>query len=472
MTGILDALDRFEKRCPNRQTAQRAKRHVIASLLCLGRHTLTCQIATAGRQFQDWTADYRMYTRERLETGGLFETVCEDVAEMNEGDGPLVAAIDDTRLRKTGRKTHGVKYTRDPLGPPFHLNLIRAQRFVQVSMAIPAEKGQARMVPVDFTHAPSPDKPKKNATERDWKAFRRRQREMAVGQVGAQRLAALRERLDDKGHAHRRLWAVGDGGYTNRTVLKQLPERVTFIGRIRADAKLYTLPDPSTTRGRPRVYGERVNTPEQTRQDERIPWREVTAFAAGKQHRFRVKTVGPLRWRPTSSLHDLRLIVIAPLAYRLTKQSKTLYRRPAYLICTDPHASLEQVLQAYLWRWDIEVNFRDEKTLLGVGQAQVRRADSVANVPALAVASYAMLLVAAAKHYGPGGLPHTLPAPKWRARPPQRASTQSLINHLRAEVWGQALHTSHFATFDQPNTNCQKSPLDLRSALFYGAQRN
>lgn len=27
-----------------------------------------------------------------------------------------------------------------------------------------------------------------------------------------------------------------------------------------------------------------------------------------------------------------------------------------------------------LWRWGIEVNFRDEKTLLGTGEAQVRTA--------------------------------------------------------------------------------------------------
>jgi hypothetical protein len=25
-----------------------------------------------------------------------------------------------------------------------------------------------------------------------------------------------------------------------------------------------------------------------------------------------------------------------------------------------------------LWRWEVEVNFRDEKTLLGFGQSQVR----------------------------------------------------------------------------------------------------
>ena len=62
---------------------------------------------------------------------------------------------------------------------------------------------------------------------------------------------------------------------------------------------------------------------------------------------------------------------------KLTRRGKPRSSRsrrwePAYLICTNPDLPLQALHQAYLWRWDIEVNFRDEKTILGVGQAQVR----------------------------------------------------------------------------------------------------
>ena len=66
----------------------------------------------------------------------------------------------------------------------------------------------------------------------------------------------------------------------------------------------------------------------------------------------------------------MKLVIIRPLAYRLTKNSRLLYRQPAYLICTDTELEIEKLLQAYLWRWEIEVNFREQKTLLGCGQAQ------------------------------------------------------------------------------------------------------
>jgi len=44
-----------------------------------------------------------------------------------------------------------------------------------------------------------------------------------------------------------------------------------------------------------------------------------------------------------------------------------------------------------------------EKTILGVGQAQVRNKNSVHSIPATAVAALAMLHLAAIKTYGQGG---------------------------------------------------------------------
>jgi len=452
------------------QMLRRVRRHVLGQLLSLGRHTLTGVLGTSGRLFQDWSADYRMYSAQRVDPLELFVPVRRALTGRLGPGKPLVAALDDTRLRKGGRKTHGVKYTRDPLGPPFHVNFIKAQRFVQLSMACEAAGGMARMVPIDFVHAPAPRKPRAGADAHTLARYRVAKRELALPKVAADRLQLLREAMDQDGQQQRPLWTVVDGGYTNRTFMKHLPPRTLAIGRIRADAKLYHLPQSSEGKpGRNRVYGPRAPTPEQLRVDQTTPWQIVEAYGAGKRHRFKIKTIGPLRWRPTGQAHELRLIVIAPLAYRLSQHSRVLYRKPAYLIVTDPKAPLAQVLQAYIWRWDIEVNFRDEKTLLGVGQAQVRHERSVENVPALAVAAYAMLLTSAVQCYGPAGEPHTLPLPKWRRKKRRRASTQSLINHLRHELWAQSIHFSSFASHRASNTKLEKQIPSLPQALFYTA---
>jgi hypothetical protein len=448
----------------------RVHRHLISQLLCLGRHTLTGVLGTSGRLFCDWSADYRMYSSQRVKIENLFAPVRQALTDRLSSSEPLVVALDDTRIRKSGGKTHGVKYVRDPMGPPFHVNFIKAQRFLQISMASPADNGMARMVPIDFVHAPAPQKPRRNADQQTFAQFRKLQREMALPKVGADRLQALRSAMDADGQRARLLWAAADGGYTNRSFIKNLPPRTVAVGRIRGDAKLYHLPESTQGKpGRNRVYGSRAPTPEDLWKDETIPWQTVDAFAAGKIHHFKIKTIGPLRWRPAGKDFDLRLVVVAPLGYRLTKQSRVLYRRPAFLICTDSDAPLQMILQSYLWRWDIEVNFRDEKTLLGVGQAQVRHEHSVNNVPALAVAAYAMLLTAATKAFGPTGQPNSLPSPKWRRKHPRRASTQSLIQHLRHEVWAHAIHFSGFASKHSPDTNHQKLNRSLESALFYAA---
>lgn len=451
----------------------RLRAHVLSQLVCLGRHTITGLLCTAGRPFGDWSADYRLYTRQRVEPGALFGVARREWAACVPAEDPLVAALDDTIQRKRGRKIAGTAWRRDPLSPPFAVNWTWGQRVLQISGLLPLnEEGLARAIPIDYAHAPSATRPRKNAPPEAWDEYRRQQQELNINVQARQRIEHLQQHLQQE-QPGRRLWLVVDGRFTNGTLLKNPSVGVTLIGRTRGDAKLF-LPPPAgggPRGGRPRTYGAALPTPEQVRKDDRIPWQSVRAFAAGRTHEFRIKTLGPLRWRASRGAPQ-RLIVIAPLGYRLTQRGKLLYHQPAYLLCNDPDASLERVLQAYLWRWDIEVNFRDEKTLLGVGQAQVRHPQAVQNVPAVAVAAYAMLLLAAVKAFGPTGLGSALPPPAWRRRErPQRPATMSLINQLRHELWSQAISSAglqHFPTPTRPHPNSPKPQPTLATGLFYG----
>jgi hypothetical protein len=334
-------------------------------------------------------------------------------------------------------------------------------------MACTGELGQARMIPVDWVHAPLPLKPKRNATEQQWKAYNAKSKQSRISVLGAARIKHMRSWLNENGAKERRLWTTVDGSFTNGSVLKNLPQNTTLVGRIRADAKLYHLPEQQPHKGRRRVYGNRAHTPEQLRQDETIPWQYHKVFFGGKTRQLRVKQLGPLRWRAAGQHHDLQLLVIAPTPYRLSKNSKLLYRKPAYLICTDPQAPIAQLVQHYLWRWDIEVNFRDQKTLLGVGEAQVRTAKAVQNVTGCAVAAYAMLLTAAAQCQKQNTTFQNLPRPKWQQKTSYRPTTMRLIQNLRAELWARSIHFSSFQIQQQTNTKPEKRPLNLASALFY-----
>lgn len=444
---------------------------MLAGLVSPCRGTITNLICLCGRAHADWTADYRLYSRDRVDPTLLFRHGLREVEGHLRPEVPLVAAIDDTLARKSGPHIDGVGYKRDPLGPAFQTNLVRGQRFVQIAVAWPGPDGQAHMIPVDFTHAPTPKKPGRKASAAEREAYKVQQKQQRLSAVARARLEHLRRRVS----AGRRLVVSGDGGYTNAEILKHLPENTVYIGRIRKDAVLHALPGEPGPTGRPSSYGAAVQTPEQLRTDESVPWQSVSGWAAGRRHEFKVKTLeSPVLWRKSGAACPLRVLVIAPMGYRLRKGSRLLYRQPAFLICTDPHLSLEEVLQDYLWRWGIEVAFRDEKTLLGTGEAQVRVPAANQNQPAVTVAAYAFLWIAALKMIAGADPPVTLQPPKWRRPAGDGAlpSTGDLLRALRCELWAPQLDAqsfSHFASATPADANAQKPFPSLAHALFAAA---
>lgn len=452
------------------RTFARGRELAFSALTCLGRHTLTGLLCAGGRQFSDWTAAYRLFEGGRVDEAGVWGVVRRGVGALVARGAPMVVALDDTLLERTGKKVSGASWRRDPQGPKFQTNLVWAQRYVQAVGMVPEEAGagRARAVPLGLWHAPSARRPGRKASEAEQAAYRARAREMRLSVVGAGKIRGLRALMDAEAeNAGRRLVVTVDGGYTNNLMLRHLPERTTLIGRVRKDACMFAVPQAGARgNGRPRVYGEAIATPEALRQDENVPWREVEAWAAGKVHRFEVKTMAPVRWKGAGA-QDLSLVVVRPLAYRPRAGSKLLYRQPAYLICTDPQMPIGQVLQSYVWRWEVEVAFREEKTLLGMGQAQVRTEHAVQALPAFIAAAYGCLHVAAAR----AGIHQShLARPKWqRPKDGARCSTAQLISLLRSELCARAVSNGFtgFAASSEPTRSPQNLGFHPLHAVVY-----
>lgn len=426
-------------------------------------------LCASAQQFNDWSAAYRLFEWERFDTDALFAPIRCEVLGRIAPEQPLVMMMDDTLIHKRGPTVHGTAWRRDPLGPSFRSNFIWGQRFLQVSAALPDKTvvGRARAIPIDLTHAPSAAKPSKRASDQEWTEYRAKQKKMKLSYVGTTRLAQLRSWLDEQNHKRRRVIVAVDGSFTNRAVFRNLPHDTVVIGRVRKDAKLFRPPQTAKSgRGRRRFYGDPLPTPQQIRQDESIPWIPVDAFAAGKSHTFQIKTIAPIRWRGSGS-RDLRLVVVRPLAYRPRKGARLLYRNPCYLLCTDPELPLDRLLQSYLWRWEVELNFSDEKTVLGMGEAEVRTPEAVRTVPAFIVAAYAFLLLAGTDDKQ---ISSALPLPKWRVPdPPVRPTTAQMINLFRSQLWGKAMgvNLGHFADTAQPGTKSVLLEKSLPSAVCY-----
>lgn len=131
-------------------------------------------LTASGNQFKDWSAAYRLFKGSRMNLKDIFGVILKQVVLLNESeDRYIYAHMDDTLLRKTGKKIYGSGWLRDPLGPPFANNFIWGQRFIQISLSLLQKDiyGPSRAIPVDFLHCPPIAKPAKDASEQEVAIF-------------------------------------------------------------------------------------------------------------------------------------------------------------------------------------------------------------------------------------------------------------------------------------------------------------
>jgi hypothetical protein len=418
-----------------RRTWARALALALGLLCGWGRRTLTCALGFWDRQQRDWSADYKLFNRSRWQPRDLFDPVLQR-AIPRYCSRHIPIGLDDTRLPRCGKKIKTAFWGRDPLSPPFRANLRWGQRFLQASLLAPLyrQEGQSgpRGLPVRFEEVPAVRKPGKKASPEAQAAYRRAHKAHNLSTAFVAMVQELRRRLDGLGFAPQPMLAVGDGSFCNRTTFGQGFERTVLLTRARKNLRLCF---PHAGPGR-RVYGEKTFTPEEVYKDKSRPWKAVRLFHGGQSRRVRYKEVNEVLWQRGGRQRRLRLLVLAPTVYRKSKAGRPYYRQKAYLLCDDTQMPVKTLLQAYFDRWAIEVNHRDEKSILGVGQAQVWAPLSAPRLPALLVAAYSALLLSALEAHGPQRTSAYEALPAWR-RPARRPSCQDLVNLLRKQVAAQ-----------------------------------
>ena len=410
---------------------RRAVAQALGSLIAFGRRTLSRSLFARGQQQQDWSADYRLHARADWKPSHLFQTVLEKALPFCRGRY-AIAAVDDTRLHKTGRHIQSAFYQRDPLSPKFRFNLMFGLRFLQISLLVPlyrTQKASPRALPVRFEEVPALKHPRRKASPEERALYRQAVKTNNLSTHAVRIIRDLRGALDQTGQAPKTLLIVGDGSFCNRTLFREAMDRTEILARARCDLKLCRRADSGTGR----FYSAVKFTPEQIRQDDSIVWRKARLFHGGEWRKLRYKEISGVYWQSGAGQRPLRLFVVAPIPYQVPGRRRKYYRRPAFLLTTDLRGSAREMLQAYFDRWQIEVNHREEKDTVGIGQAQVRSPLSVPRQPAFAVAAYSALLLAALLTFGPGRSSCCQPLPKWRRNAP-RPSCLDLITLLRKEI--------------------------------------
>lgn len=453
LSRYLDLLASFEGGFTQQRTADRAAELSVGFPACLGRHTITSAIAALGRAHQDWSADYKFFSRSEWDIHARFAPVMDAHVEMFP-TGPIAVALDDTKAHKTGKKIPSTFWQRDPLSPPFRTNLMWGQRFLHFALIFPLHRHadvSARTLPIRFEDAPAVKKPGARASDEQWKQYKALAREQNLSTRARDVALELRREFDQRDQTHRPLLLVGDGSFCNRTFFREPFDRTNLLVRTRKDARL-CLPAAAGSRRR---YDPNVFTPESVRIDDSVPYQETKVFFGGKLRKIRFKSVARVLWRRGSAQRPVRLIVVAPVPYKLSPNARTNYRQPAYLLTDDLTSSTTALLQAYFDRWQIEVNHREIKTYAGAGEAQVRATKAVPRLPAFVVSCYSLLHLAALREFGPTRTDQYSPLPAWR-RKASRPSIADLMRRLRTDLNETRVSTT---TFNIPTTTLALSPV-------------
>ena len=420
---------------PQERTLQRAITLAFGILCGVGKRTLTRALCFHDNTRKDWSADDKLFSRSKWESKALFYPILDQALEQHALERIVVSA-DDTRVWRTGQHVPQTQWHRDPMGPAFQTNLRWGHRFLQASLILPLYQGDgtdsSRSVPIAFDMAPVVKKPGIRASASQLQEYKAQRKLHNLSTQFVTLTRQLRQRLDQSGHAHKPLVMVVDGSFCNGTVFSEDWDRenVRIVARARKDLVLC---GRAASQG-PRFYGTTKFTPQMVRTRRSLAkWQKATIFHGGRFREVRYKEKTKVYWQGGGKKRVLRLLVVEPVAYRTSKNGRQYYRQPAYLLTNDLNTPATQLLQDYFDRWGIEVNHRDEKEILGVGEAQVWNEKSVSKVPALLVAMYSWLLLSGLQCYGPKRTQVYEPLPKWR-RTAARPSCLDLVRLLRKQL--------------------------------------
>jgi hypothetical protein len=321
----------------------------VGAVLARGRRTVTSWIRAAGL-----SDDYRPCDTTVAAAGRNADLVAARLARQVVrplvADQPrLVFALDDTPTPRYGPHVQGAGIHHNPTPGPTGSAFLYGHLWVVLAALVPHPLWGIAALPLlarlyvrktDLSGIDRPHRP-------DF----RTKLELAAD--------LLRWATTWLGKAGQALWVVADGAYAKKPFLAAMSALgVTVVSRLRKDAALCDVPPPRRPgqRGRPRVYGENAIRLAM-RAGQRRGWSAGTFDLYGEATVKRYKTFRAT-WRPAGG--EIRVVLVdEPHGWR------------AYF-CTDPTASVAEILGLVADRFSLEITFREVKEIVGAGQQQTR----------------------------------------------------------------------------------------------------
>src|SRR5690349_9871561 len=302
---------------------------ILGALLGGGGHVTRAVLALTPRL--GWQAYHWMLERGRFRLLGLVAALCGIVRRETRGEARRFAVLDDTLAPRCSAEAPGAAVRFDHARKPNRPAFLLCQAFVTLAAVVPC-RDRPRAVPIVTGLCRGPGHAGKIALA---KALLR-----AVGD----RLGPLCLLLD--------AWYMRGG-----LIRAALRRGHAVVGQVRRDTALFRPPPPRVpgTRGRPRVYGERIDAEAAAR----LPAsRHAIAGYGGRMARLRDVLCRP---------RFLRGITARAGWCELEKRGGGGWAKQRLLLSTDTALSASAIVEAYSQRWAVEPLFAALKLGDGLG---------------------------------------------------------------------------------------------------------
>jgi hypothetical protein len=328
---------------------QRAQVLLIGAILTPGQRTVAAVLRVMGLSDEGRFKNYhRVLSRARwsgLATSGMLLGL---LIKTFAPTGRLVMGLDDTIERRWGRKISARGIYRDPVrSSQGHFVKASGLRWLSLMVLVPIP-GAGRVWALPFLTLLCP-------SERYYQRYHRAHRSLT--ERARQVLRTVQRWLPD-----RSIVVVADSSFAALELLAAVTsETLCVVTRLRLDAALY---EPAPPRepgrgGRPRKKGQRLPTLEQVAADPKTRWQRLTvARWYGEVNRLVEIASGTAVWYHAGKPPvTIRWVLIRDPQRRFDTQA---------LLCTDPEATVTDIVLWFVGRWSVEVTFEEARAHLGV----------------------------------------------------------------------------------------------------------
>ena len=321
---------------------------LVGLLFARGRRTVTSWLRAQGI-----TTDFPNYYYFLCSLGRKTEPVSTRLLQLLLTKLPLgdrwLMAIDDTPTRRYGPQVEGAGLHHNPTSGPDDHKFVYGHIWVTMALVVRHPFWHAIGLPLRaLMYVKQKDMPK-IASRCNWEFCTKLQLAIELLKWAEKLLIPLKKPL----------WVTFDGAYAYRPMFRALLPRWTIVSRMRRDAGLHTLPPPRRPgqRGSTRMYGqEKISLAK--RAAHRKGWQTIEVVLYGGVQVTKTYKTFLATWRPIGGV--IRVVIV---------REKDRWEG---FFCSDPNATVAQILECFADRSSIEQVFHDIKEVWGAGQQQVR----------------------------------------------------------------------------------------------------